>query len=104
MIGLVCNGFKIIDLINNLNGLIYSFGYFYLNYGNNENCLWFFIVFYGGKVFFYFIIFEVEDNLVCVYDSVELFDGRGNFFVCLLKSCGSIFFLLVYLFGRYMYM
>lgn len=52
----------------------------------------------------YFTTFEVEDNSACVYDSVELFDGRGNSSARLSKSCGSILPSPVYSSGRYMYM
>lgn len=97
-----CSGLETISVSNNPNGSIYSPGYPY--YDDNENCLWLLVAPYGSKVLLYFTTFEVEDDLSCSYDSVELFDGRDDSASRLSKSCGSILPSPVYSSGRYMYM
>lgn len=99
-----CSGLvETIYLISTPNGSIYSPGY-PNNYDDNENCMWRFFAPFGSKVLLYFTTFELEYASACIFDSVELFDGRDNSSPRLSKSCGSSLPSPVYSSGRYMYM
>ena len=101
--GSACSGLETINLINTPNGSIYSPGYPY-QYDDNKNCQWLFVAPYLSKVLLYFTAFEVEDNSECLFDSVELFDGRDDSSARLSKSCGSSLPSPVYSSSSYMYM